>query len=116
MVARKTTRVWVLYRANDRHAQGESDPGLALEGFATVRDAQRILGQRFALGHGSVFYVHPDRQADLDWTDWPDADKATAYAEVWLGPDRVGQQPDATSQPDERWTHKALLGVNRTPY
>lgn len=112
----KTTRVWVLYRASERHAQDGTDPGMDLEGFATVRDATRILGQRFALGHGSAFYVHPDRQADRNWTDWPDADKDTCYAEVWLGPDRVGQQPDAASQPDERWTQAGLLGVERTRY
>lgn len=116
MVARKTTRVWVLYRANANAAQSTSDPGLELEGFATVRDAERVLGKRFALGHGTVFYVHPDRQADRDWTDWPDTDKATAHAEVWLGPDRVGVEPDATSQPDERWTPRQLIGVQRTRY
>lgn len=115
MVA-KTTRVWVLYRASERHAQGCADPGMDLEGFATVRDATRILGHRFALDQSTAFYVHPDRQADRHWTHWPDADKATAYAEVWLGPERVGQEPDATSQPDERWTHTGLLGVERTRY
>lgn len=112
----KTTRVWVLYRANERHAQGCADPGLDLEGFATVRDATRILGKRFALGTGNAFFAHPDRQADCAWTDWADADKATAYADVWLGPERVGREPDATSQPDERWTHTGLLGVQRTRY
>lgn len=120
MATRKTIRVWVLYRANERHAQGSSDPGLELEGFTTVRDATRILGQRFALGHGITYYVHPDREADRQWTDWADADKDTTFAEVWLyanHPDMPpGWVPDATSEPDEKWKQSGLLGVERTRY
>lgn len=112
MVA-KTTRVWVLYRANDRHGQMSDDPGKDLEGFATVRDATRILGQRFAFGHGNTFWTHPDRQDERAWTDWPDASKDTAHAYVWLGPDYIGNEPDATSEPTERWNPKGLLGVQR---
>lgn len=112
-------RVWVLYRANDRHAQGCADPGLELEGFATIRDALRIIGSRFALGQGDTFYTHPDRHKDRRYTDWPDADKFAASASVWLLANHMGQppgwEPDATSHPDERWTHKGLLGVDRTP-
>jgi hypothetical protein len=120
MATRKTIRVWVLFRANPRHAQGAADPGLELEGFTTVRDAKRIIGQRIALGTGTAYYVHPDREADRQWTHWADNDKDTAYAEVWLYAHHTdtppGWEPDATSQPDEKWTHKGLLGVERTPY
>lgn len=115
-----TTRVWVLFRQHERAAQGADDPGLDLEGFPTIGAATKAIGARFGTRQGETYYVHPDRADEDGYQEWPDLDKQQAYAEVWLlreHPDvPPGWQPDATSQPDERWTPSGLLGVERDPY
>lgn len=113
-------KVWVLFRQSDRTHQAADDPGLDLEGFPTIREATKTIGARFGTRQGDTFYVHPDRADEDGYAEWPDMDKATAHAAVWLKaqhPDvPPGWEPDATSEPDERWTPKGLLGVERTRY
>lgn len=111
--------VWVLFRQSERAAQLADDPGLDLEGFPTIKEATVAIGRRFGIRQGDTFFVHPDRDPE-GYQEWPDLDKATAYAEVWLKREHPdvppGWEPDATSQPDERWTPSGLLGVERDPY
>lgn len=118
--ATRPLRVWVLFRQHDRADQGSDDPGRDLEGFMTVRDALLTVGHRFGTRQGTMFYTHPDRADEDNYQAFPDLDKATGYAAVWLKANHPdvppGWEPDATSQPDERWTAKGLLGVERTPY
>jgi hypothetical protein len=112
-------RVWVLFRQHDRVSQGADDPGLDLEGFPTIKAATTAIGRRFGVRQGDTAYLHPDRVQEDGYQEWPDLDKSTAHAEVWLRvnyPDQPpGWQPDATSQPCERWTPHGLLGVTRHP-
>lgn len=113
-------RVWVLFRQDERAAQGTDDPAYDLEGFPTIKAATTAIGARFGTRQGETYYVHPDRADEEGYAEWPGMDRATAYAEVWIKanhPDTPpGWEPDATSQPDERWTRKGLLGVERDPY
>lgn len=113
-------KVWVLFRQHGRASQGADDPGLELEGFATIRDATALIGERFSSRQGETFYLHPDRADEDGYREWPDLDKATAHAEVWLASEHPdvppGWQPDATSEPDERWTPRGIQRVERTRY
>lgn len=105
-------RVWVLYRANARQAQADDDPARSLEGFATIKEATDAIAHRMAFGQGVTAYVSPEYQQE-QYQVWPDGDKDEAYASVWLGRERYDKEPDATSEPDETWKHRRLMGVER---
>lgn len=109
--------VWALFRQHDRASQTSADPGLDLEGFATITDAADMLTSRLATGQGRAYYLHPDREGHGKHPHWPDHDPGQAHALVWLAThhtDRhAGWQPDATSEPDERWTVGPRGGLRR---
>lgn len=115
-------KVWLLYRQHDRVAQGVDDPGMDLEGFPSIGDAVQEITTRIQSGYGTTRYLHPDRADQEPERDWVDNDRAKAYAAVWLAqnypPEDMppGWQPDATSEPDERWTLGPRGGIHRDRY
>lgn len=117
MARTRQPTVWALFRQHDRAAQATDDPGLDLEGFATIGDAAELLTGRLANGTGRAYYLHPDREADGANVQWPDHDPHQAHALVWVAAHHdnrhPGWQPDATSEPDERWTVGPRGGLRR---